>query len=247
MTNIVMLCRNRLRLTEQALRSLYANTPREEFTLTLVDDATEDFRTIAMLERFAENANATLVRVEKSAHVLARGKNLGVFWSRQTFGCGEWLYLSDNDVWFAPNWLEKLTMVAIDAEKSGFKLFGGQIHPYHQPIYPEPDADGGRTFNIAPPDANRFGWTEHQVLDGPSWLLRWKTWRSMGELDPHCAPGTCQGEDGGWCDRLRARGGRIGVIQPHVVVHTGLTNSAGEDAPGRDARELGRVKGVLYE
>jgi GT2 family glycosyltransferase len=234
MTNIVMLCRNRLRLTEQALRSLYANTPREEFTLTLVDDASEDFRTIAMLERFAENANATLVRVEKSAHVLARGKNLGVFWSRQTFGCGEWLYLSDNDVCFMPNWREKLTMVAVDAEKSGFKLIGGQIHPYHQPIH-------------VPADSSRFGWTEHLVLDGPSWLLRWKTWRLMGELDPRCAPGTCQGEDGGWCDRLRARGGRIGVIHPHVVVHTGLTNSAGEDAPGRDAREAGRVKGVLYE
>jgi hypothetical protein len=229
-TNIVMLVRNRHRLTEQALNSLLRNTPREEFTLTLVDDASDDFRTRRTIELASSCANATLVRIEKSSHVLARAKNLGVFWSRQTFGAGEWLYLSDNDVWFSPGWLGRLTETAEINEGHGYKLFGGQVHPYHRPI-----------------SQIQEDFWEHSMLDGPSWLMRWKTWRSVGELNPSGASGPCRGEDVDWCHALTAKGGRIGVIQPHVVVHTGLTQTDGADAPGRTDRERVRVNGVLYE
>ncbi len=232
MTNIIMLCRDRLRLTEQALATLVANTSREEYTLTLVDDGSQDFRAQRLLRVWAEtHANCALVRIEKSAHVLARAKNLGAFWSEQTFGRGEWLYLSDSDVAFTRDWLKLLSITAENSEKDGFMLWGGQVHPFHQAI---------------PEDDSRCGMTEHVMLDGPSWLMRWSTWDKVGPLRGN-APGTCQGEDVDWCQRLTQIGGRIGVVRPHVVAHTGLTNTAGADAPGRKEREAGRIAGILYE
>lgn len=234
MTNIVLLARNRWRLTEQALNALMRNTPREEFNLTIVDNQSDDFRTRRTIELASSCANATLVRIEKSSQVIARAKNLGVFWSRQTFGAGDWLYLSDNDVWFSSGWLEKLIQGAQLSEPLGYRLWGGQIHPFHQPR--------GAVHHWEETDM-----TDHAVLDGPSWLMRWQTWRDVGQFSRTCAPGPCQSEDAEWCARLVARGGRIGVIHPHVVVHTGLTQTDGTNAPGRIEREAQRISGVLYE
>ncbi len=234
MTNVVMLVHNRLRLLQQALRTLYDNTPREEFTLTLVDDASSDFRVRNALEGWAQAGNASLLRIEKSAHVLARAKNLGVYWSEQTWGRGEWLYLSDSDVAFTPGWLEKMIKTAEIAEMAGYKLFGGQVHPFHQPI-----GEVQRWEDMAI--------SLHEMLDGPSWLMRWRTWDEIGPLSRDHAPGTCQSEDVEFCRKLTAQNGRIGVVHPHVVAHTGLTNTSGEDAPGREAREQQRVAGILYE
>lgn len=250
MTNIVMLCHNRLRLLEQALRTLAQNTPAEEVTVTLVDDCSSDFRVRRLLEVYAARQRWTCIRIEKSEHVLARAKNTGVYWSEQTFGRGDWLYLSDSDVAFLPGWLGMLIQTAEASEPRGYKLWGGQIHPYHLPVHePKYEPDGSQVFHVdfgKPGDGNAR-WTEHQVLDGPSWLMRWSTWDLVGPLDPYCAPGTCQGEDGGWCDRLRASGGRIGVVHPHVIAHTGLTNTSGADAPGRAEREAQMIPGILYE
>jgi len=235
MTNVIMLCHNRLRLLQQALRTLYDNTPREEFTLTLVNDASTDFRVNRALEDWAQAGNATLLTINKSAHVLARGKNLGAFWSEQSFGQGEWLYFSDSDVAFTPGWLGTLTDVARQVEFAGFKLFGGQAHPFHH----------GKVTGLEYGDQGKL--LELEVLDGPSWLMRWSTWDKVGKFSRDCAPGTCQSEDAEWCARLVKAGGRIGVVHPHAVLHTGLTNTSGADAPGRKEREAGRVAGYVYE
>lgn len=237
MTNIVFLCHNRLRLTEQALQSLYQHTPRESFNLTIVDDASDDFRLSKRLHEVAANANATYLRIEKSAHVLARAKNIGVAWSEQTFGRGDWLYLSDSDVWFSEGWLEKMTLAARVFPE--FYLMGGQVHPFHQRI------SGAHYDNF---DVAKTGITitEHSVLDGPSWLMHWETWDEYGPFDRKSAPGPCRSEEYPFCERLRAAHGRIGVIQPHVVAHTGLTQTDGKDAPGRKEREAQMIPGVLY-
>jgi len=231
-TNLVMLCRDRLRLTEQALESLYANTDAAKFSLVLVDDASSDFRVRRLLQRYGEKPNATLLRIEVSSHVLARAKNIGVEWSRQTFGDGEWLYLSDNDVAFLPGWLDKLTAVAERLEPNGYRLWGGQVHPFHH--------HDMLAF------VGQFDWLPYSMLDGPSWLMRWQTWKDMGGLRGSDA-GVCKGEDVDFCQRLIASGGRIEVIKEHVVIHTGLTNSDGQDAPGRKEREAMIPKGVLAE
>jgi len=240
MTNIVMLVCDRMRLLEQALATLAANTPREDYTLTLVDDCSSDFRVRRMLEAHATRPNVSLLRIEKSAHVLARGKNLGAFWSEQTFGRGEWLYFSDSDVAFLPGWLGKLIVAAeLTEEFHQYKLWGGQIHPYHQEASYQHE-------NPRLPFSD-LSLTTHEVLDGPSWLMRWDTWDQVGPFSRECAPGTCQSEDAEWCERLTQNGGRIGVVHPHVVLHTGLTNTAGADAPGRKEREAQRATGYIYE
>lgn len=234
MTNIVMVVKDRWRLTEQALESLVQNTPAELYTLTLVDDASQDFRTRRLLARFASAANVSLLRIETSAGVVARAKNIGVAWSQQSFARGEWLYLSDNDVLFHPGWLPTLGVCARLSECFGYTLWGGQVHPFHHPL--------DSTYMSGP---NGCVLKEHGVLDGPSWLMRWRTWKELRGLRRNCAPGTGQSEDAEFCARLRSRGGRIGVVVPHVVIHTGVTNTSGEPIVG--AELFPRVLGVLYE
>lgn len=240
MTNIALLSRNRPRLLAQCLESLYKHTPEKEFSLCICDDGSDDFRTTRILHRYAEeHRNFCLIELHNSGHVLAQLKNLAVFYSRQRFGCGDWLYVGDSDTWFAPDWLSKLTIAAEHGERYGFRLFGGQIHPFHK------ECDPSFTIGKEPDEVK---WTQHDVLDGPSWLMRWKTWREVGPLSRKCAPGTGQSEDHEWCQRLIAKEfGRIGVISPHVCVHTGLTNTAGEDVPGKQEL-LARIPiGVIAE
>lgn len=233
MTNIVMIARDRHRLLAQTLESLYAHTPREEFNLVIVDDGSEDFRTLKLLTAYAEHANCAVVSVLNSGHVLAQLKNLGAAAAEQFFGRGDWLYFSDSDVWFAPDWLEKLTSFAESGEPESFRLWGGQAHPFHKPQAVRGDLD------------ERF--ITYSVLDGPSWLMRWDTWERFGPLQRDCAPGTCQSEEYPFCRALTDAGYRIGVIHPHVVVHTGLTNTSGADAPGANERRAMIPKGVLAE
>lgn len=227
-TNVCMLATGRYRLTKQTLESLYANTPEKSFNLTVVNDEESDFRVRNLLRSYMSRRNFSLLEVGNSGHVLSQLKNLAVGWSSQRFGRGDFLYISDGDVCFCEGWLDKLTTLAVNTEPLGFRLWGGQIHPFHQPIQ-ETDT-----------------MTEHSILDGPSWLMRWKTWNEVGPFNKRNAPGPCQSEEFPFCERI-CKGGRIGVIHPHVVYHTGLTQTDGKDAPGRKEREALIPQGVLAE
>lgn len=236
MTNIVMIVKDRLRLTQQALQSLRSHTDPAQYTLTLVDDASQDFRIMRLLDMQCEKySNTRLIRIQWSDGVVSRAKNLGVYWSEQCFGRSDWLYLSDNDVYFKEGWLDSLVNYAMCTEPHDFALWGGQVHPFHRNL------SGGV-----------LSWA-YSVLDGPSWLMRWYTWDHCGPLDPHTAPGVCQSEEYPFCKEVLEHGSagfqpsRIGVIHPHVVLHTGLTNSDGKDAPGRKEREAQMEPGVIYE
>lgn len=257
MTNIVLLIGpGRHRLTRQCLDTLAACTDPSTYTLTLVCDEilsqpAPDFRTGVVIARHRMQypANTTVLHVENSSHTLSRLKNIGVAWSEQRWGKGDWLYVGDGDTAFTPGWLEKLTSTAEFTEPSSFQLWGGQIHPFHHPIG---DPVGGHPWNGAWVDGSHeshsvVSWQEHGVLDGPSWFLRWTTWGLLRGFSRSSTSGVCMGEDGDFCDRLIARGGRIGVISPHVVIHTGLTHLNGQDAPGRKEREKMIPQGVLAE
>lgn len=257
MTNIVMLIGpGRYRLTRQALESLICGTDPATYTLTMVCDEL-DFRTESLIKT---GLHTTALHVKNSGHTLSQLKNIGVAWSEQRFGRGDWLYISDSDVWFSPGWLEKLSDCA---KFSNPVLWGGQIHPFHQPIKREDDSvfwQGG-IVNDGPD--RRYQWTTHSVLDGPSWMMRWSTWDQYGPFDRTTPPGVCQSEEYPFCERLTkprqlitgdgdggtrhvdGPGGRIGVISPHVVVHTGLTHLDGHDCVGRKEREAMIPKGVL--
>lgn len=243
MTNIVMLIGpGRYRLTRQGIESLLAHTDQSltPFTLTFVLDQ-PDFRTMALVEKVCSDSlptSSTFLLVGNSGHTLSQLKNLGVAWSEQRWGRGDWLYISDSDVYFTKGnfgqgWLSEMIAMAKTSEMdAGFRLWGGQIHPFHAPV---------RQIAV--------DMTEHTILDGPSWMMRWKTWDHYGPFDRSTAPGVCQSEEYPFCQRMQAGASpaRIGVLSPHVVIHTGLTHLNGQDAPGRKEREALIPEGVLAQ
>ncbi len=236
MTNIVIIGRGRLALARQTIESLYANTDPSQFNAVFVSDQDDDFRVLRYL-RGINHKNFSLLEVSSNgSHVLSQLKNLGAYYSEQRWGRGDWLYFSDNDVWFAPQWLEKLTTTAAAHEHLGFSLFGGQIHPFHQRIANPPIIKD-----------QKYLMSEYAILDGPSWLMRWNTWDTYGPLQRTTATGVCQSEEVPFCADLVKDGGRIGVIEPRMVVHTGLSQTDGKEAPGAAERRLLIPKGVLAE
>lgn len=222
--NIVMLVRNRYRLTKQTLDSLFANT-EGDFTLTIVDDGSGEFLTRQLLADVANRENVSVLSVSNSDHVLGKLKNLGVLWSEKRWGRSDWLYLSDNDAYFTQGWNATLTQTMMEAEPETW-VMGGCNHPFHRPT------------------SEYDGWASHLALAGTSWLMRWFTWDHFGPLLETGAPGVCQSEDAEFCQRLIEYGGLVSSINPPVVYDTGITQSDGKPSPGADIKP--RVDGVLY-
>ena len=214
--NIVMLVKDRPKLTEQSIQTLYRNTSKELYNLTLVDD--ESYKEYGQIYA-ASGSNTVVLRIDNSKGITGQARNLGVYWAEKYWGRGDWLYLSDNDVYFTPGWLERLVKTFEAYDEDGFKLFGGWNHPFLQPTY----CGKNINFNIA----------SHDAITGASQLMRWSTWDKYGPLDSH-AIGVSMGEDWKFCQDIIKDGGRVGSIYPRVVFNCGITNSFGQPAAGQD-------------
>ncbi len=238
MINIVMTVKDRPRLTAQALRTLALNTSGD-WRLVIVDDqsADETCRGLDFFRRLRPKQVAIL-RNHTSKGIVGQAKNLGVYWAERYWGRGEWLALSDNDVFFTPGWDEALTHTLTVSERRewGYLLIGGQNHPYHQPVAFE--------WLHADTKQDTRKLQEYQALAGTSWLMRWDTWDRFGPLDA-TTPGVCMGEDWTFTERTRAAGGRIGALDPPVVIDCSLTQTDGKPAIGVETKTK-RVEGVLY-
>lgn len=221
--NVVMLVRDRPRLTLQALTTLAKNTD-VPYSLTVVDDMSKP-ETRDMLSLFGLRANVAILRNETSKGITGQARNLGVYWAEQYWGRGDYLYLSDNDVAFLPNWASKIIGI-YTIWSDEIKVLGGARHPYHQPI---------DTCN---------GFQETDAVAGYSQLMTWDTWDNWGPLDAH-APGTCQSEDHQFCQKIRADGFKVGYMKEAVLVDCGLTGTDGKPAVGYEAKP--RVQVVYYE
>ena len=219
--NAVMVARGRPRLTEQAIDSYLATSPGS-LTIVVDDEAIEP----SIIRSVGRNA---YWRDDEASHVLGRLKNKGIEQSVALFGKSKWLYLSDNDAYFTPGWYERMTTLLPLAEKEGFKLLGGQNHPYHLPIA---EAVGAQVL-------------EYNAVAGTSWLMTWKTWDEFGPLVETGGPGIGKSEDGDFCAKIRAAGYRVGAVWPYVVHDCGLVNTDGKPCPG--AEHIKRYPGVLYE
>jgi len=231
--NAVMTVKDRPRLTEQSILSFMAHTDVEA-NLTVVDDGSAP-ETRDLLRRMAlEYQNIAVLRNETSKGIVGGAKNLGVYWSEKYWGRGDWLYLSDNDAYFTPQWADQLLRAAACAGRNGFLLMGGQNHPYHKQIVPDIP-----TYDPHWPTCIR----EYLALAGTSWLMWWDIWDRFGPLDAN-APGVCQSEDAAFCNRIREAGGKVGAIYPPVVLDTGIHQTDGKPSPGADIKA--RVEGVLY-
>ena len=222
-----MLCHNRLNLTTQALRSL--GEP-DGFTLTILEDASDSGQRMPPLVGKNRAVYANLV---SEGTGLAR--NAVIRASEKEFGRGDYLYLSDNDVFFKPGWLERLIQCYENAWNDGFRVLGGVGHPDHQPVTHFSYATGVDVHSV------------HEVHAQPlqSMLMRWEVWDKYG---PFCKtePGrVCQSEDVDFTNKIVADGGKIGVVSPALIVNTGITNSFGEKIPGWEMVQKECPPGVL--
>jgi len=231
--NIVMLARNREKLTYQALTTLARNTPIHSYNLTLVDD--ESTRSITDWHEFRGTTahvgwvpiNHTVIRIEKSRSVTGMARNLGVYWAEKYWGRGRYLYLSDNDVYFTPGWLETLIDTIEDPRAfPACRLVGGWNHPFLGP------------YNILEWNDKKRQVITHDAVAGASQLMSWQTWDTFGPLDAH-APGVGQSEDWKFCQdtkRQYVNGHPVSVasVKPHVVFNCGVTNSYGKPSPGAE-------------
>ncbi len=228
MVNIVLETNgSRPRLLEQTLRTLYENTPKDQFNLVMIFDGQEPASPEWMNP--ISYANTSILRLDPPCNVTGRLKNLGAYWSEKQFGRGEWLLFIDDDVAFLPGWLEKMIMVCSSMNAFGGSLLGGCRHPYHG-------------INLEH-RVGRFGWQQTDAVAGYSMLMRWETFDKYGPFDAH-AKGIAQSEDYAFARRIVDDGGKVGYIHPPVLYHTGVTNSSGQPATG--AEKIERVPGILY-
>lgn len=224
MMSIVMLVKDRPRLTHQALWSLAKHTD-VDYNLTIVDDNSGP-DTWEMLRMFAGTHKRTaLLRNETSKGITGQARNLAIYWSERYWGRGKWLVMADNDIAFLPNWASQMEAVMTDGYKDKLRLLGGARHPYHQP---------NAQFN---------GWVETDAVAGYLQMMGWDIWDAYGPLDAH-APGVCQSEDFAFCQKIRQLY-RVGYITPSVVMDCGLTTTDGRPAIGREAKQL--WPGLIYE
>ncbi len=224
--NIVLLAKDRPRLTFQCLTTLVRYTD-VEWNAVIVDDGSKH-QTRDMLSLFGVRDNVAVLRNETSKGITGQARNLGVYWAEKYWGRGDYLYLSDNDVCFLPGWASKMAKVYDGAleEDFGISVLGGARHPYHQPI------------------ATHCGWQETEAVAGYSQLMHWEDWDEYGPLDAH-APGTCQSEDHQFCQKARADGLPVGYMTEAVLIDCGLTGTDGKPAIGAEAKP--RLEGYYYE
>lgn len=234
--NAVMLVKDRVRLTMQAVTTFCKNT-EGDWTLTILDDSENDdvmkaLRPVITSQK--RRLSLTAVRtVEDMSGIVGRMKDAGTVWSLSDWGTSDWLYLSDNDVYFTPGWNTKMEKVMLEAEKRAFKLLGGQNHPYHLPL-------SQRRGQAPLPD----GMHSYLAVAGTSWLMRWPTWERFGPLEG-TAKGVGQSEDTAFCNRIRDAGYRVGAMCPPVVIDTSLTTTDGRPVIGIETKV--QEPGIIYE
>jgi GT2 family glycosyltransferase len=235
-TNIVILVHDRPRLTLQTLETLVKNTSGE-YRAIIVDDASGP-ETQAIIAEFV-CPNIRFIRFNEPVGIVGALRNAGANSSEWTFGRGEWLYFSDNDVAFDAGWLEKMQKAML----FGAQILGGYRHPYHGVNQSMAAIEGGA---FAAGDAMPIS-SEIQLTDavaGYSMLMRWDTWDRYKPFAAN-AKGTGQSEDFEYCQRIIKDGGKVGYIHPPVLSHCGITNSDSKPATG--AEHFLRREGIIYE
>ncbi len=225
MTNVCMIVRDRPRLTEQTLRTLYEETPRDQFTLTVCDDGSWP-ETAQILARYSRRDNCEVVTFLRSVGIVGFLRNVGVWTSERYFGRGDYLCLIDNDIAFLNKWLKR--MVAAYTVQVG--VLGGYQHPFHGPRIEQPSIT---TPSVIYTDA----------VAGYMHFMNWRTWDEFGPYDQH-AKGVCQSEDFAFCQKILKEHSTVAYIHPPVIANCGVTNSEGKPAVGSES--FIRYPGLIY-
>lgn len=240
MVNVVLIARDRPRLTEQTLRTLYMNTKYEDFNLTTVDDGSHA-ETWKLIHNYGiTKGNIEMVRFDRSVGIVGFLKNVGAWTSERVFGRGEFLCFIDNDIALMPNWLDQMIAVKEHIKCSeredakGYAVIGGYRHPYH----------GVNLLAMGETHLGLSAIEETDAVAGYMHFMRWATWDLYGPYDQH-AKGVCQSEDFAFCRKVIENHGHVGYIHPPVLFNCGITNSEGLPAIGSET--FPRAVGLVYE
>jgi len=230
MTNFTMLVHNRPRLTQQALRSL---GDCSEMTVTVLGhncDPETQYVVTESLQHLDTDSSVCFLW-EQSGTGAARNRVIGD--AEHYHGRGEFLYLSDNDVYFLrPDWLKILIANYEIGWKHGFCVLGAYNHPYHQ---------HGARFS----GAEGYEIAEVSALALQSMLMKWEVWDRYGPFKRTTPGMVCDNEDVEFAWRIAANGFRLGVIDPPLLVNCGITNSFGGKIPGWEIVQAQAPEGVI--
>lgn len=242
MVNIVMIAKNRYELTRQAIMSLNKNTDPESYNLTFVDDGSVDKCTLPAIP-------GASLHIYPSRGIVGLVRNIGADFAERYWGRGDWLYFSDNDVYFHPGWLEKMLFwlkgdQSFSKANAGWSVVGGCRHPFHRPIE---RISGAYCSGYS---SEKLSWKCYfestDAVAGYSMLMSWETWDKYGPFDQH-AKGVGQSEDFAVCQKVVADGFKVGYVSPPVLTVCGLTNTLGEKVPGYEALKAMVPDGVMAE
>jgi hypothetical protein len=240
MVNFTMLVHNRPTLTRQALESLLTNSDGMTVTVGAHKVDGETYRMLSELYVQFGYAYAPISAEWGTGEL----RNYVIECSENTFGRGDYLYLSDNDVFFKPGWLDTLIHCYEAAWREGFKVLGAYNHPYHQPI---PGARGVAIAKSLEPIVVSHVVNQVHALALQSMLMRWEVWDKYGPFCETPVGRVCASEDVDFARKITADGGKLGVVSPALVVNTGITNSFGEKIPGWELVKAQCPEGVICE
>jgi len=223
-----MLVRNRPRLTKQALDSI-KDTP--DMQLLVLDDRC-DKETWDILDESEVN-----LRSNHTPMGTGQLRNLIIRQAYLDDKC-DYLYLSDNDVFFQSGWLDTLIQYYELARPLGFLVIGGVNHPFNQPTGKLPIMQAGKEIACV---------NEVIALATQSMLMSWDVWDEFGPFVETPVDRVCMSEDVAFGNKIRAAGFKLGVVSPALVISTGITNTFGERIPGAELVKSLCPEGILCE
>lgn len=229
--NICMAVRDRLELTRQCVQSLVNHTNSTLYNLTVVDDGSDRETAEWLLDHFHDVSGLLDHHVLYNYEPLGVGgaKSLCAYASEIRWGRGDFLYFTDNDMYFEEEWLERM-IVDYESLKVGHPRWGGGkplvLGGYNNPFQ-------------APTDTLGAEFSEYEVryfdaLGGASMMMTWDTWDQFGPF-AYNARGVRQSEDVDFGNRVRKAGGKLAALWPHVVHDCGKTDTFGVKVPYADA------------
>jgi len=215
MINIIIPVYNRPKHTFQTIDSLYQNTT--DFELTVVND-NSDKETSKLLKDLSRKHGFKLI-VNKVNIGPGRSRNIAC----ERVDRKDYLYFSDNDVYFKPGWLPQLIHIYEVVSKDRIGLLGASCHPYLQPY---------NTFKVN----DDYEVYIRDAISGYSHLTTWELWDRFGPFDHQdgLEKKTGRSDDWAFCQRMRAGGFEVGSVMPELIIPTGLTDSYGDKAIGKE-------------
>jgi len=218
-TAIILITKDREALFAQTVFSLVKNTPKELYDLIVVDDGSEDI--IGLMKLKEEGVISDLVLTNFGSP--SKCRNVGAELARKKGY--EYLYHTDNDMYFLPGWLEECHKVL---NKSFITIVGAYCHPFMQ--------KNSDNYIYA-----MEGFETVDAVSGNSWFISTEDYFDFGLKE---TMGIMASEDWEMCQRIRNNEKFVVRLTPHMVLHCGVTNSRGEASVGADVmiEELSKAK-----